>query len=163
MTRIRVGVAFHSPFYTPLFVTDRLGYFRDEGLQATITVPPPGGTIDMLLDGRADLGLSGVMPSLILADRGGPKLIAIAEVNSRDGFFILSREPAPQFSWPDLEGKRLALFGLAPTPWIAGSDPLFGTFARPTTPAVDDAARVLDVVLSSPLVVSLSRKTRTAR
>jgi NitT/TauT family transport system substrate-binding protein len=118
VTRIRIGVAFHSPFYTPLFVTDRLGYFRDERLEATITVPPPGGAIDMLLDGTADLVLSGVMRSFILADRGGPKLIAIAEVNSRDGFFILSCEPAPQFSWRDLEGKRLALFGLAPTPWI---------------------------------------------
>jgi hypothetical protein len=29
----------------------------------------------------------------------------------------LSRTPTPNVSW-DLEGKRLALFGLAPTPWM---------------------------------------------
>jgi NitT/TauT family transport system substrate-binding protein len=137
MQPIRIAVAFHSPFYTPLFVAHRLGYFRDENLDATITAPPPGGTIDMLLDGSADLVLSGVMRSFILADTGGPRLIAIAEVNSRDGFFLLSKSvpssepPAPDFSLRDLEGKRLALFGLAPTPWMclktamreAGGDP----------------------------------------
>lgn len=118
MKPIRVGVAFHSPFYTPLFVAHRLGSFREEGLDATIAVPPPGGTVDLLEAGRADLILSGVMRTFILADRGAAKHIAIAEVNSRDGFFIVSRQPAPSFTWRDLEGRRLALFGLAPTPWM---------------------------------------------
>jgi NitT/TauT family transport system substrate-binding protein len=39
-------------------------------------------------------------------------------VNSRDGFFVLSREPIERFTWADLVGKRLALFSLAPTPWM---------------------------------------------
>lgn len=118
MARIAIGVAFHSPFYAPLFVADHLGHFRDEGFDATITAPPPGGTIDMLENGSADLILSGVMRTFILADRGRPHHVAIAEVNSRDGFFLLSRPPAPNFSLRDLEGKRLAVFGLAPTPWM---------------------------------------------
>jgi NitT/TauT family transport system substrate-binding protein len=118
MTRLNTGVAFHSPFYAPLFVTNALGYFRDEGYDATIAVPPPGKTVDMLQDGTADLVLSGVMRTFIMADRGERPMIAIAEVNSRDGFFIVSRTPAPSFSWKDLEGRRLALFGLAPTPWM---------------------------------------------
>jgi NitT/TauT family transport system substrate-binding protein len=117
----RIGVAFHSPFYTPLFVAHRLGSFREEGLDVTLTVPPPGGTVDLLEGGQVDLILSGVMRSFILAERGRTSIVAIAEVNSRDGFFILSRAnvpPASPFSWRDLEGKRLALFGLAPTPWM---------------------------------------------
>jgi NitT/TauT family transport system substrate-binding protein len=118
MPRITIGVAFHSPFYSPLFVARRMGAFRDEGLDVTVVVPPPGGTIDMLEKGQAPLVLSGVMRSFVLADRGGQNLIAIAEVNSRDGFFILSRTPAPNFAWRDLEDKTLALFGLAPTPWM---------------------------------------------
>jgi NitT/TauT family transport system substrate-binding protein len=116
--KIRVGVAFHSPFYAPLFVAHRLGSFREEGLDATIMVPPPGGTVDLLESGQAELILSGVMRTFILADRGAARHIAIAEVNSRDGFFIVAREPVRQFAWRDLEGKRLALFGLAPTPWM---------------------------------------------
>jgi len=118
VSRLRIGVAFHSPFYTPLFVTDALGYFKDEGFETTISTPPPGKTVDMLADGSADVILGGVMRTFILAERGGPRMIAIAEVNSRDGFFILSRTPVRDFSWTDLEGTRLALFGLAPTPWM---------------------------------------------
>jgi NitT/TauT family transport system substrate-binding protein len=116
--RITIGVAFQSPFYAPLFVAHRMGAFRDEGLDVAIVVPPPGGTIDMLEKGQAPLVLSGVMRSFVLADRGGQSLVAIAEVNSRDGFFIVSRTPAPNFTWRDLEGRTLALFGLAPTPWM---------------------------------------------
>jgi NitT/TauT family transport system substrate-binding protein len=118
MMPARVGVAFHSPFYTPVFVAHRLGSFREEGLDASLTVPAPGGTVDLLESGKADLILSGVMRSFILAERERRHLIAIAEVNSRDGFFILSRTPVSDFRWRDLEGKRLALFGLAPTPWM---------------------------------------------
>jgi NitT/TauT family transport system substrate-binding protein len=118
MIPVVVGVAFHSPFYAPLFVAHHLGHFRDEGFDATITAPPPGGTIDMLERGTADLILSGVMRTFILADQGRRHHVAIAEVNSRDGFFLLSRMPAPGFSLRALEDKRLALFGLAPTPWM---------------------------------------------
>ena len=118
MARLAIGVAFHSPFYAPLFVAQHLGHFVEEGLDVTITAPPPGGTVDLLESGRADLILSGVMRTFILADQGRPHHVAIAEVNSRDGFFLLSRKPEPNFSLRDLEGKRLALFGLAPTPWM---------------------------------------------
>jgi NitT/TauT family transport system substrate-binding protein len=121
--RARIVVAFHLPFYTPLWVAERRGAFREEGLDVTIVTPPPGKTVDMIMSGEADLALSGVMRSFILADRPEPRhLVAIAEVNSRDGFFILSRERADGFRWSDLAGKRLALFGLAPTPWMCLQD-----------------------------------------
>jgi NitT/TauT family transport system substrate-binding protein len=116
--RATIVVAFHSPFYTPVYVAHRLGSFAAEGVDTTLVVPPPGRTVDMIQKGEADVALSGVMRSLVLADRGGPRLVAIAEVNSRDGFFLLSRRPADRFAWRDLEGRRLALFGLAPTPWM---------------------------------------------
>ena len=118
LRKITIGVAFQSPFYAPLFVAQRLGALRAEGLEATIVVPPPGGTVDLLEKGQAPLVLSGVMRSFVLADHGGQSLVAIAEVNSRDGFFIVSRTPVPNFAWRDLEGATLALFGLAPTPWM---------------------------------------------
>jgi NitT/TauT family transport system substrate-binding protein len=118
MDPIRIVVAFHSPFYAPVHVAHRLGAFRDEGLEAMRRVPPPGGTLDMIQTGAADLALSGVMRSFVQADRGGTHLVAIAEVNSRDGFFLVSRRPANGFAWRELEGRRLALFGLAPTPWM---------------------------------------------
>jgi len=146
MDQMRAVVAFHSPFYTPLHVAHRLGAFRQEGLDVSITTPPPGGSVDMILDGRADIALSGVMRGLVLADCGGPRLVAIAEVNSRDGFFLLSRRPLPGFRWRDLEGARLALFGLAPTPWMCLQDVLRRHGGDPakviTLPGLDPAAGV---------------------
>jgi NitT/TauT family transport system substrate-binding protein len=57
------------------------------------------------------------MRSLDVADRGKGLLPHFAEVNSRNGFFLLSREPRPGFRWPDLAGKRVISFAEAPTPW----------------------------------------------
>jgi NitT/TauT family transport system substrate-binding protein len=79
----------------------------------------------MLLRGAADVALGGVMRSYVLADQPVPQyLLSIAEVNSRDGFLLLSRTPVPGFSWKDLEGKRLILFAEAPTPWMCLQDVL---------------------------------------
>jgi len=58
-----------------------------------------------------------VMRSLDLADRGGPRLVHFAEVNSRNGFFLLSRTPRPAFAWSDLAGRTVLSFAEAPTPW----------------------------------------------
>ena len=115
---IRIVVAFPLPFYTPVWVARRMGAFAAEDLTATVLVPTPGHTVDMIQRGEADVALSGVMRSFVLADRGGPRLTAIAEVNSRDGFLLLSRKPADNFAWRDLERGRLILFGEAPTPWM---------------------------------------------
>ena len=95
-----------------------MGAFAAEDLTTAILVPTPGQTVDLIQRGEADVALSGVMRSFVLADRGGARLTAIAEVNSRDGFLLLSRKPAAPFAWQDLERGRLILFGEAPTPWM---------------------------------------------
>ncbi len=51
--------------------------------------------------------MGGIMRSLGLADGGGPHLPHFAEVNSRNGFFLVSREPHPGFRWTDLVGKTV--------------------------------------------------------
>lgn len=119
-SRIRIVSAFHSPFYTPLYVARRLGTFAEEGLDVSIGAPPEAGApADWLLRGEADLAVSGPMRSYVAADRTPPRhLLNIAEVNSRDGFFLLARRPANGFRWTDLPGKRLILFDEAPTPWM---------------------------------------------
>ena len=57
------------------------------------------------------------MRSLDLVDRGGPPLIHFAEVNSRNGFFLLSRTAEPRFAWSQLVGRTVLSFAEAPTPW----------------------------------------------
>jgi NitT/TauT family transport system substrate-binding protein len=116
--RLVVYEPFRSIFYTPQFVTLHGGHFAAEGLDVEIrTSTPAVTTTSALIDGTAQVSLGGVMRSLDLADRGGPRLVHFAEVNSRNGFFLLSREPRPAFRWADLAGRTVLSFAEAPTPW----------------------------------------------
>ena len=109
---------FHSLFYAPLYVSLGLGHFRAESLDVTIGTPSQsGGTVAALLDGSSEICLGGIMRSLDLADRGGGLLPHFIEVNSRNGFFLLGREPRPAFRWADLAGRTVLSFAEAPTPW----------------------------------------------
>ena len=104
----------------------RLGAFAAEGLDARIIFPPQAAeTPDRLLAGEADLAVSGPMRTYVAADRDSPRrLLNIAEVNSRDGFFLLARHPPGRFRWADLIGRHVILFAEAPTPWMCLQDVL---------------------------------------
>jgi NitT/TauT family transport system substrate-binding protein len=116
--RIVVYEPFRSIFYAPQFVTLYGGHFAAEGLDVEVrTSSAAATTTSALIDGTAQVSLGGVMRSLDLADRGGPWLVHFAEVNSRNGFFLLSREPRPRFAWSDLDGRTVLSFAEAPTPW----------------------------------------------
>ncbi|HSL49603.1 MAG TPA: ABC transporter substrate-binding protein [Candidatus Deferrimicrobiaceae bacterium] len=119
MRRLTVLMPFHTPFYAPLAVGVALGHFRDAGLDVS-TMPAAAfgkGTIPALLDGDVEISLGGLMRSFELADRSGPIVVHFAEVCSRNGFFLLSREPRPGFQWSDLVGRTVLSFAEAPTPW----------------------------------------------
>ncbi|HKA63728.1 MAG TPA: ABC transporter substrate-binding protein [Methylomirabilota bacterium] len=116
---LTVLMPFHTPFYAPLAAGVALGHFRDTGLDV-IAVPAARfgkATMPALLDGDIQISLGGLMRSFELADRGGPIVVHFAEVCSRNGFFLLSREPRPGFRWADLAGRTVLSFHEAPTPW----------------------------------------------
>jgi NitT/TauT family transport system substrate-binding protein len=117
--RLTVPMPFHTPFYTPLAAGAALGHFADEGLEVTGTPAAALGksTVDALADGSVEIALSGIMRSLVLADDNGPIIVHFGEVCSRNGFFLLSRTPAPSFRWADLVGRTVISFAEAPTPW----------------------------------------------
>ncbi len=116
--RLIVYEPFRSIFYTPQFVTLYGGHFAAEGLDVEVrTSSAAVTTTSALIDGTAEVSLGGVMRSLDLADRGGPRLVHFAEVNSRNGFFLLRREPGPAFAWSQLAGRTVLSFAEAPTPW----------------------------------------------
>jgi NitT/TauT family transport system substrate-binding protein len=58
------------------------------------------------------------MRALGAADRGEGRLVCVAAVASRAGFFLLGRPPARDFTWRDLVGCRVAVFREAPTPQL---------------------------------------------
>jgi len=116
--RLTIYEPFRSIFYAPQFVALYGRHFAAEGLEVDVVTAGPGATTTgALIDGHAEIALGGIMRSLDVADRGGPFLVHFAEVNSRNGFFLLSREPRPHFRWNELVGKTLIGFAEAPTPW----------------------------------------------
>lgn len=118
MRRLTVYEPFRSIFYAPQFVALYGQHFAGEGLDVEV-VTAGGGitTTGALMDGRAEVALGGIMRSLDVADRGGPFLPHFAEVNQRNGFFLLSRAPCPSFTWADVVGRTVISFAEAPTPW----------------------------------------------
>ncbi len=117
--RLTVLMPFHTPFYAPLSAGVALGHFVSERLEVTAVPAAAFGkhTIRALLDGDIEISLGGLMRSFELAERTGRVIVHFAEVCSRNGFFLLSREPRPGFRWPDLAGKTVISFAEAPTPW----------------------------------------------
>lgn len=116
---LTVLMPFYTPFYAPLAAGAALGHFREEELDVRWMAAAAYGksTVDAVLDGSIEISLGGLMRSFGLRDRGGPSLPHFAEVCSRSGFFLLSREPRPGFRWTDLVGKTVISFAEAPTPW----------------------------------------------
>src|SRR5205814_265764 len=116
--RLIVYEPFRSIFYAPQFVALYGGHFAAEGLEVDVRTAGGGTTTTgALIDGRSEIALGGIMRSLDVADRGGPFLVHFAEMNSRNGFFLLSRDSRPRFDWRDLVGKTVIDFAEAPTPW----------------------------------------------
>jgi NitT/TauT family transport system substrate-binding protein len=117
--RMTVLMPFDTPFYAPLPAGVALGHFADEGLE--VSAMPAStfgkGTIQALLDRDIEISLGGLMRSFDLVERTGQIIVHFAEACSRNGFFLLSRQPCPVFRWQDLEGKTVISFSEAPTPW----------------------------------------------
>jgi NitT/TauT family transport system substrate-binding protein len=108
---------FRSIFYAPQFVALYGRHFAAEGLDVTVVTATKITTTAALIDGHAEIALGGIMRSLDVADRGGPFLVHFAELNQRNGFFLLSRVPRPDFTWADVVGRIVISFAEAPTPW----------------------------------------------
>jgi NitT/TauT family transport system substrate-binding protein len=134
-----VAETFRSIFYAPLWVAAHGGHFAAEGIEVEVVTAEFGaGTVGTMQSGQADVALSGLMRSFDQADRGEAPLVHFAAVNDRNGFFLLSRQPAPRFGWSDLIGRTVISFGGAPTPWLCmqsvlrrhGVDPARVTFVR---------------------------------
>ena len=112
---LRIMASRHSAFYSPLLTAVR--FLRDEGVDVTYDVLKPAQrTYQLLRDGEVDIMQSAVSSNWNLRERGvEPLPVHFAQINQRDGFFIVGREPAPAFEWKKLEGRALlADHGLQP-------------------------------------------------
>ena len=124
-TSLRLLETFRNLFYTPIYVAVSGGFLYRRGLNVKFSTMPEGGAMmDTLRSGEADIAQTGISRSLVELDEGREDApLHFAEINSRDGFFLVAREAPPDpesaggWNWSMLEGATLAPVGFTPVPW----------------------------------------------
>ncbi len=119
---LRLMETFRTVFYTPIYVTLAGGYLESAGLDVEFATCPTRfpHPLSALNHGAADIVQSGIMRSIIAADWGAETVPRhFAEINSRDGFFVLGRKRAEEFQWDDFEGSSIIPVGFSPMPWAS--------------------------------------------
>ena len=106
---VQVNEVTHSIFYTPLYLAEALGYFETEGIKIELT---NGGGADnvmsAVLSGDCDIGFCGPEAALYVLIGGSSDVpTVIGQLTKRDGSFLVSRTPQPDFKWEDLKGKEI--------------------------------------------------------
>ncbi len=109
MTKIMVNEVTHSVFYAPLYLADSLGYFAEENIKIDLT---NGGGADKVmtsvLSGDAHVGFCGPEAALYVLIGGSSDVPTVfGQLTKRDGSFLVSRNPEPNFQWTDLKGKEI--------------------------------------------------------
>ncbi len=106
---VKVNEVTHSVFYAPFYLADSLGYFAEENIQIDLT---NGGGADKVmsavLSGDADIGFCGPEAALYVLVGGSndvPKVFG--QLTKKDGSFLVSRVPEPDFSWDNLRSKEI--------------------------------------------------------
>lgn len=109
LTTVKVNEVTHSIFYAPLYLADSLGYFKDENIKIELT---NGGGADnvmsAVLSGDSHIGFCGPEAGLYVLIGGSTDVPTVfGQLTKRDGSFLVSRTPEPDFSWSNLEGKEI--------------------------------------------------------
>jgi NitT/TauT family transport system substrate-binding protein len=112
---------FHNLFYTPIYVAVGGGFLAQQDLDVSFHTAPPGKTVvELLKAGEVDIVQTGVSRSFMDLDGGHDDApLHIAEINQRDGFFLVSHAPTAGWTWHDLEGASVIPVGFTPVPWTS--------------------------------------------
>jgi NitT/TauT family transport system substrate-binding protein len=107
--QLRIMVSRHSAFYSPVISTIAAGFLEKQGLSGAYSVLGKGQRSSVLLrEGAVDIMQSAVSSNWKPIEAGEASLpVHFAQINRRDGFFLVAREPDPAFHWKKLEGKSL--------------------------------------------------------
>ncbi|MDE2844600.1 MAG: ABC transporter substrate-binding protein [Chloroflexota bacterium] len=120
--RLRLMETFRTVFYTPIYVAVAGGYLESEGLDVDFQTCPSQfpHPLSALNHGAADIVQSGIMRSIIASDWGAEVVPRhFAEINSRDGFFVIGRQPGEAFQWADFADSTIIPVGFSPMPWAS--------------------------------------------
>ena len=103
--KIKVAEVTHSMFYAPLYVSDALGYFKENNLDVDIILTSGANNVAAaVISGDVEIGLCGSEQTIYIYNEGATDyLINFAGLTKRDGSFLVSREKNDKFDLSDLE------------------------------------------------------------
>lgn len=109
MGQCHVMVTRHSSFYTPLLVTIGGGFLAAEGIEADFSIAEtPRDVLVGIHGGDVQVAQSAVSANFGALERGKRSpLVHFAQINERDGFMLVAREPDDAFSWDKLKVKKV--------------------------------------------------------
>jgi len=105
---LKVTGARPTIFYAPLIACVTQGFLQRQGVDANFHWLGATPILDGFRNGSVDVIQSAVSGYWGLADRGETSIpVHIAEINRRDGFFLVRRGSGPPFAWKQIEGKTI--------------------------------------------------------
>jgi NitT/TauT family transport system substrate-binding protein len=121
---VRLSENFRALFYAPFYAAFTTGAFAAEGVDVVLAPSPdPARTAAALRAGEIDMMWGGPL-RVLLTLAGDPQAdsVCFCDVIARDPFFIIGREPRPDFRLAELFGLRFASVAEVPTPWLCLQD-----------------------------------------
>ena len=109
MGQCHVMVTRHSAFYTPLLVSMGGGFLAAEGIESEFSIAAtPRDVLAGVHQGTVQVAQSAISANFGALERGKRSpLVHFAQINERDGFMIVAREPDDAFEWSKLAGRTV--------------------------------------------------------
>jgi NitT/TauT family transport system substrate-binding protein len=123
---IRLSENFRALFYAPFYAAHAIGAYDAEGVAVELVhSPDPASTAMALRRGEIDVMWGGPLRVILThAQDPAADTVCFCDVIARDPFFIIGREPRPEFRVEDLANLRFASVAEVPTPWLCLQDDL---------------------------------------
>lgn len=121
---VRLFESLRAVFYAPFYLALELDAYGKRGLEVEFGRPDsPDDAASSLFSSGADVVWGGPMRMMqYQAAHGDGTVVAFAEAVTRDPFYVVGREPRPDFRFADLMEARFARVSEVPTPWLCLQD-----------------------------------------
>ena len=118
--KVRYNEVVRSLLYAPKYVAISNGYFKDAGLDVSMTTAFGGDkSTAALLSNTADIALIGPETAIyVLNSDSSVKIRIFCGLTSTDGFMLMGREKVDKFDWKMLKGKEILGFRPGSTPLL---------------------------------------------
>src|ERR1700761_801872 len=120
LVKVRYNEVVRSLLYAPAYVAITKGYFKDAGLDVTMSTANGGDkSMAALLSGGADIALMGPEAAIyVLNSDSTTKARIFCGLTSTDGFMLVGRNKVDKFDWSMLKGKDILGFRPGSTPLL---------------------------------------------